>query len=646
MASPDISSVGIPQLLSKLKTGEWVVPAFQRPFRWDMDQVAQLAWSVLRQRPIGMATLWESIDRSGPLEPRSVRLIESGEKFRDFCDDPSGFTGTSYEILDGQQRCTAIAMAFGGLRTTDSRRKTTGRFFADLRSDADERWVFFKKEKDVQAEGIATPMAALAAGYLQLQVDPIEQSQWDFTKAWSPLLEQIASDSLYEGDGPSQEERDFRKERVADLLSALTGVKLATYTVDSSYSLGDICEIFETLNQTGTKVSTVDLIHSFVLQESTAKADPMDLRAWLDELGAMSGAEGWSSSERDQDPERVAQAVTASYIGLVSKPEPRPVGGEVAPVRSIKSPDLLRTPTDHWLNIRDNSELFAGTFGMFQDCVAGARFPRNWCPYVPGSISVYFGLAWSWQMEDIEEKEGWQLDDLNVLFKSFFWRNALSGRYDQGFLTQSATDMGVLREMLKRRPEVDSQSEWLSLIEDRFETLFGDTVKPERAELAAWARNDVGGARRDAILLAIRTRLQKDLVTQKTIAYPTTIEVDMHHIWPIRWIKNNKTGKLAALLDEARENDWNRIDCPANKMPLSKATNDDWKAKNPGQVLQEKKEKLKYGPKTKDLYAKAFIDKDAYDLLLKGDPDSVGDFQERRSELIAEHLEQLMIATV
>lgn len=646
MPSPSVSSVTIPELLQKLHIGEYVVPRFQREFVWDMQQVCDLAWSVLRDRPIGMATLWETIGGDSPLEPRSVRLPESGGDFRNFCEDPSEFAGTSYGILDGQQRCTALAMAFGGLRTEDKRRRTTGRFFVDLKVDLNERCVHFKKEKAVLDEGLSSLSGALGAGFLPLEVPPNQDGQWEFTQAWMPLLERIASDDIYDGAGPDEEEREFRKSRLMEMLAAVGAVKLAVLTVDSSYGLAEICEIFETLNQTGTKVSTVDLIHSFVLQESSTATPPvdppMDVRDWLDHLGTLSGAEGWSASE--PHPERVAQAVTASYVGLLEKPPAREVGGKEVSVTSIKGPDLLRTPMRHWISIREDEALFAETFGLFQQTVVGgARFPMAWCPYVPGSLGVFFGLAWSLQVEDVEEEEGWNQDDLGALFRAFFWRNALSGRYDQGFLTQSSADMHALREMLRKRPEANSRANWLTAISGSFEALFGDAIKPSREDLKRLTIHGAGGARGDAILLAVRTKLLQDIVTQESIAYPNVNPEDIHkhHIWPKRWISNNETGKLKEILDEAKDNDWNRIDCAANLMPLSAETNREWRAKNPGQVLDE--HNVNYEPATQELFANAFIDEEMYDLLRGASVDDVGTFQELRGAKIAQYLEDLMV---
>src|SRR5690606_31383290 len=100
-----------------------------------------------------------------------------------------------------------------------------------------------------------------------------------------------------------------------------------------------------TLNTTGTKVSTVDLIHSWLYTDTSREArQPLSLRDWIDELGQLQGAIGWAS--RDDRPELIAQIVTASYIALTEKAAPRKVGRkQPTALTSVKAGDLLATPT-------------------------------------------------------------------------------------------------------------------------------------------------------------------------------------------------------------------------------------------------------------------------------------------------------------
>ena len=70
----EVTSVTVSELLEKLRTREWMIPAFQRDFVWTVGDVSGLVYSILARRPIGMATLWRQLDDSElPLVPVSIR---------------------------------------------------------------------------------------------------------------------------------------------------------------------------------------------------------------------------------------------------------------------------------------------------------------------------------------------------------------------------------------------------------------------------------------------------------------------------------------------------------------------------------------------------------------------------------------------
>ncbi len=89
-------------LAASRKTGEWYLPVTQRAFEWNRNQVSALADSVLLGFPIGsllIATHDSDYYLFDPAE--KVRKRVEGKKHRDL-------------ILDGQQRCTALMIAFDG----------------------------------------------------------------------------------------------------------------------------------------------------------------------------------------------------------------------------------------------------------------------------------------------------------------------------------------------------------------------------------------------------------------------------------------------------------------------------------------------------------------------------------------------------
>ena len=123
-------------------------------------------------------------------------------------------------------------------------------------------------------------------------------------------------DNYSNSELPDKAELKRRNDILAKSFDGLMGTKLAVYIVPPSYSLAEICEIFEVLNTTGTKVSTVDLIHSWLYSETANDQQPVLLRDWIDTLGQLNGAMGWSSST--DRPELIAQMATAAYVALES----------------------------------------------------------------------------------------------------------------------------------------------------------------------------------------------------------------------------------------------------------------------------------------------------------------------------------------
>ena len=157
----EVNSVTVSDLLEKLRSREWMIPAFQRDFVWTVGDVSALVNSILERRPIGMATLWQQSDENAlHLEPVSIRDREKPTPLPSSKSAPN----TTFAVLDGRQRCTAIAIAFGGLRPLDRRMKFNGRFFLNLTENEGSRRIEYVAEKDVQRRGLDSDSGAIGRG--------------------------------------------------------------------------------------------------------------------------------------------------------------------------------------------------------------------------------------------------------------------------------------------------------------------------------------------------------------------------------------------------------------------------------------------------------------------------------------------------
>jgi hypothetical protein len=411
----------------------------------------------------------------------------------------------------------------------------------------------------------------------------------------------------------------------------LVGTKLAVYIVPETYHLAAICEIFETLNTTGTKVSTVDLIHSSLYSDTSKDNEgPIVLRDWISDFGQKDGAIGWASLE--DRPELVAQMVTACFVALNKKSEPKKIEGSVTTnISSVKAADLLATPTLHWKSVILNEDLLAEFLGDFQKVVAGGYFPYSACPY-PITAAVYVALRWHAHF-DTEEERNWGREDLDSLFRAFFWRNALTNRYDQGFLTQIGADIKELKALLSKRGDPKSASHWAKEVQHSLEAFMGGTLPSKDQLLELLTDTRPLGAMQKALTLPMIGASKQDLLDPATkLSYPSA-DVEMHHIYPKAWCKSNKVGELAKVLDKEKAGrDW--ADSTVNLMPLSRKSNNAWKSKIPGQALQDNNVAYK---DVKQILKAAFINEDMFKRLLQGS-EGIADFWSDRAELMTDDL--------
>jgi hypothetical protein len=84
-------------LARRIKSGDVLLPKFQREFVWNRKQVLELLDSVARDYPIGSVLLWQS--REELASDRAIADLEVADPREDY---PHNY------LLDGQQRLSTI----------------------------------------------------------------------------------------------------------------------------------------------------------------------------------------------------------------------------------------------------------------------------------------------------------------------------------------------------------------------------------------------------------------------------------------------------------------------------------------------------------------------------------------------------------
>lgn len=518
-------------------------------------------------------------------------------------------------------------MLFANFRQTDGRKKYAGSFFLDTTAEEPNERIIFVRTRKLEADNLQSLSACIARGWFPLS----PQGESGITEQWLDYIELIRNKSIYPADNVPDD--DTLSRRASILREAYKGIfyaNVAVYTVPSEYDLGKICDIFETLNQTGVKVSTVDLIHSWILTETTQEGEPLAIRDWMDEVSLLRGAVGWVSSEKR--PELTAQIVTACYVARAEKPEPpRKSKGKRREIKSVKSPDLLNTPKAHWRQVVSGQDRLAAFMADFQSVAAGGLFPADKCPY-PVSAAIYVAMRWHLLKDYPNDECAWGRPELDAMYRAFFWRNALSGRYDQGFLTQLGKDIEFFKSTLDARADHNSAATWVSSANAALDRYMQKELPRIERLTADLLNGRPGGALQSALQLPMIAACRHD-IGGVDLELGKPLEVQLHHIFPRKWCKTNANKSFERILDSDKsESDY--VNSIANLMPLSPTTNQHWRDMSPGTFIQSRK--IEFEP-VKDAMAASFIDRSLFDLM-KSDLKGVEEFWKTRALRIAEHV--------
>ena len=226
------TAVKIDKLIARVADGDIKIPAFQRRFVWEQEQVIELLDSIYRNYPIGSLLLWNSDDK--------LKATRNVCGF-DIPDRPSSYP-VNY-ILDGQQRLSAIYAVFCKDRT-----RTTA-------DDEDPSLDIFDIHFDLDSKAFRAS-SELVVGNHSFSL----QALLDLTAFLNAL--NTIPESYHDG--------------VKALHSQFINYEVPVVTV-TKRSKTEVGTIFERVNSTGTELSTLDLLiawtwsEDFLLKEEIAE---------------------------------------------------------------------------------------------------------------------------------------------------------------------------------------------------------------------------------------------------------------------------------------------------------------------------------------------------------------------------------------
>lgn len=273
----------IADVLRLIERREYVLPAIQREFVWSRDQLEELFDSLLRGYPIGAFLFWEVEDP-----------LQSGYTFYDFIADfdprsphnaPANLTNTDRvtAILDGQQRLTALNIAFRGSYTEKTPR---------LRWDNPSAWV--KRQLRLCLLHVNEDASPDEQMYeFRFKTDHEAKSEHDSGQHfWMRLSKVLAfrPDSL-DHEQPLREAgidiNPVARTNAFKLTQLVHRSGVVSYYLEQENDLDKVLNIFIRVNRGGTQLSYSDLLMSVATAHWKERDAREEVNALVDELNSI-----------------------------------------------------------------------------------------------------------------------------------------------------------------------------------------------------------------------------------------------------------------------------------------------------------------------------------------------------------------------
>lgn len=373
-------SVG--ELLPLMDRCRIVLPEFQRSFVWWPGDIDQLLTSLVLDFPAG-SLLFLKANGEADLAWRPAEGV-----------DPAQAHSPDYLVLDGQQRLTSLSLALNA--------RGDHLFFMDLERLEDDdvenglyplrRKVAERKhllEREIQFERHTYPVWAAVGKHAD---------NWWFQDYVTFHSDRGGDRDALRARAHTLEERYVRP---------LRDYSFPVVELPAETSLEAVCQIFETLNKTGMKLTVFDLL--------TAKFWPkgVNLRALLE--AAREEYPLLGSEEFDVDATFLLQAIALRRSGL------------------CKRSDLLKLSHEHFesewaLVCRGASAALAV---LKAEC---GVLTKSWLPYGALFPSLFAIASEALQLTGPETGAAWEK------VRRWFWCSCFGGRYEGPANTLNATD--------------------------------------------------------------------------------------------------------------------------------------------------------------------------------------------------------------
>lgn len=257
-------NASIKDIVEKIDSNEILLPAIQRKYVWNEEQVLALFDSILRSYPFGTMIFWKIQDKTDINKYCFYKFIKDYKK--DYLQNPKAgkiVKDSIFVVMDGQQRLTSLYMGIKGSRESlirpgvrrskEENWRTKYLYFIpcvalDERNedDSDFKFVFLEKEK---AEEENKTKNRENQNYLVSDF-------YGMTKA--ELREKLHV-------GQIRNDKQSWIYQLENLRQCLNDRKIIDYFEITNNKITDVLEIFKRINSGGETLSPANLIFSTII---------------------------------------------------------------------------------------------------------------------------------------------------------------------------------------------------------------------------------------------------------------------------------------------------------------------------------------------------------------------------------------------
>jgi hypothetical protein len=477
-------------LLNLIDIRDMALPDFQRDFVWQPRQTQELIVSLAKSFPAGSL----------------LRIDSSDHMFK-----PRAFAGApelnghkpKYLVLDGQQRLTSLYQALYGtgdyhffvdFNNLIEKQKVDQSFFYDRKDRANKRYGTIED----QAKKRVLPMRTLFGG--------------EGFHAWLDDIEEILNQENQPANLSIEEKKKIRT-AYEKYVAPIVNYEFPVVTLTGDVSLEAVCTIFETLNNTGVRLSVFDLLSARYFAEGYNLRD-----LWAKALEKINHLEFFSI-----DPYYILQVICSQVSNSVQRSD----------VLNLKA----KVVVDNWDDAIWGMEQVLSI--LYNEC---GVLTSNWLSY---NTILIPSAAIFMRNKDLK---GAAVGNLRGRFKRWYWCSVFGQSYESSPTSQAMTDISQFQTWLEGGQAPTSVSSFVFDPDDLYTT----TTK-QRAVY------------RGLMCLVLRSPSLDFHSTQPiSAALIEQNHIDDHHIFPKGYLRS--TAFKVPVTD-------NEVDCILNRTLIDKETN-------------------------------------------------------------------------